>query len=479
MPTSDSRIEALARVHELTMELTRKRCKKSFSEFVRYIDDDHTFEWLWFHRLIAEKLQDVAEGRIKRLMLFVPPQHGKSELSSRLFPSWYLGVKPDKKVVVSSYSADLAGSFTRDARRIMVDDKYRGIFNETGNIPTVKSAKYFETVSGGFYKAVGVRGGLTGRKSDLAIIDDPFKDARDANSKVNREAVWNWYTHVLETRLHNNSAVILIMTRWHDDDLAGRLLKREPGEWDVVSIPAIREDVDETGVDPREPGEALFPSMHSIEKLRRFETLAPKAFRALYQQKPTKDGGNIVKSEWFRYIEYNEFKRLRTLEPINFYLDTAFTKQKENDPTGAIGTCIVGNTLYILDAKKLYMKFPDLIRFIPSYVKNLGYTSSSLIKIEPKANGKSVVDQLIDQTRLNVMETSSPDDDKETRLNAYSPFIQVGRVCLVIDSWNEDFVTEICDFPLAPHDEYVDLICYALEDFHFEDGDQDLSKIFG
>jgi predicted phage terminase large subunit-like protein len=154
-------------------------------------------------------------------------------------------------------------------------------------------------------------------------------------------------------------------------------------------------------------------------------------------------------------------------EPITFFADTAYTEKTENDPSGVIGTCKIGNDLYITCAKKVYMKFPELIRFMPDYVRANGYTQKSSVRIEPKANGISVIQQLKDSTDLNVTNTPTPTDDKNTRLNAASPFIECGRVILVAGAWNEEFVDEVCGFPAKAHDEYVDLTCYAT-DFHLK-----------
>jgi conserved hypothetical protein len=293
------------------------------------------------------------------------------------------------------------------------------------------------------------------------------KDALEAASTTYRENVWNWYTDVFLTRLHNNSKQCLIMTRWHEDDLAGRLLAREPEKWTVVRIPAIREDLEDPE-DPREIGEALWEERHSKERLLDVEQRSPRTFASLYQQRPTVDGGNIIKKEWFGRISHGEFERIRRgNEAFVFFLDTAYTDKATNDPTGIISTCKIGNDLYITHAQKVNLKFPDLIKFIPTYVRDHGYSPRSTIRIEPKANGKSVVQQLRTTTQLNVTETPPPTDSKETRLNAASPTVESGRVILVDGAWNELFTEEVCGFPSKPHDEFVDVMCYAI-DYHLD-----------
>jgi len=196
--------------------------------------------------------------------------------------------------------------------------------------------------------------------------------------------------------------------------------------------------------------------------------LGSRGYAGQYGQSPTADGGNIVKKSWFQFTNRESFNRMRTTEPIVFFLDTAFTDTTENDPTGIIATCKIGNDLFISHAQKAYKEFPELIKFIPIYTQNRGYNSQSTIRIEPKANGKSIVQQLKNMTKLNVTETPTPTDSKETRLTAASPKIECGRVILVADIWNEEFIDEICGFPGKVHDEYVDLICYAIN-YHLKD----------
>ncbi len=463
------------RLRELERELQRREADRRFPVFLDYTNP--TYSRQWFHTLIAEKCQMLIEGTLgtDRLMLFVPPQHGKSEIVSRKFPAWALGRNPLLKIVGSSYSADLAEQFSRSIQRTIDSSEYGEVFPNTflNNQRVINDKKrgwvrkvdMFETVGfGGFYKAVGVGGSLTGTPADIGIIDDPVKDAQEAYSPTIRERIWNWYTDVFLTRLHNNSKQLLIMTRWHEDDLAGRLLEKEPSKWTVIRIPAIKED-DRLAEDPREMGEALWEEMHSLDGLLEAEERSPRTFAALYQQRPSIAGGNIIKREWFGHIKLAEFNRIYDGEPIVFFLDTAYTEKTENDPSGIIATCKIGNDMYITNAKKVLMKFPDLIRFVPQYARENGYGARSSIRIEPKANGISVVDQLKEVTGLNIIRTPSPKDSKETRLYAASPSVEAGRVILVDGAWNEAFIDEVCGFPAKPHDEYVDTLCYAV-DYH-------------
>lgn len=463
--------DILLRELEIRKQLLEMDAPRLFRQFIPYVNP--TYQRQWFHTIIADKCQDLLEGRIKNLMVFVPPQHGKSEIVSKMFPAWAFGRNPNLKIVGCSYSATLGQQFSRAIQRVMDSTEYSRVFPNTklngSNVRTVtrgylRNVDLFEIVNAkGFYKTQGVCGGLTGTAVDIAIIDDPVKDAIEAYSATYRERVWDWYTSVLLTRLHNNSRQLFIMTRWHEDDLAGRILQREPENWHVVSIPAIRETVDDgNDFDPRQVGEALWEGRHNLQRLLDAQSRSPRVFSALYQQHPTADGGNIVKREWFKHVSRAEFERLHNREPIVFFIDTAYTDKTANDPSGIIATCKIGHDLYITHAQKVYKKFPDFIRFIPEYVKAQGYGQGSTIRIEPKANGISVIDQIKDVTSLNVTRTPTPTDSKETRLNASSSSIECGRVILVDGAWNEEFTEEVCGFPVKPHDEYVDCLCYAV-----------------
>nr|CDL66851.1 unnamed protein product [uncultured bacterium] len=333
----------------------------------------------WFHRLIATKCQKLLEGKIKNLMIFVPPQHGKSEIISRCFPAWALGRNPDLKIVGCSYSADLAQQFSRSIQRTIDSEEFQRLFPATylngSNIKTIakgylRNIDIFECVGRkGFYKAVGVGSGLTGTPVDIAIIDDPVKDAVEAYSMTYRQRVWDWYNSVLTTRLHNESKQLFIMTRWHEDDLAGRILKAEPNEWEVLAIPAICEVDNDGGISSRKVGEALWEEKHSISKLLKQKARSPREFNALYQQHPTIEGGNIVHRDWFQRISLADFTSMWSSEPMHFYLDTAYNKKKknqDNDPSGILSACRIKNNIYIYNAQKVYKEMPDLLRLLIS-----------------------------------------------------------------------------------------------------------------
>lgn len=407
-----------------------------------------------------------------------------SQLISRMFPAWVLGRNPDTKIVGTSNSAELAQQFSRSIQRIMDSEEYKAVFPHTYLNGTnsrnmvrgyLRNIDIFEPVGHkGFYKAVGVGGSLTGTPADIAIIDDPVKDAVEAQSVTFRNRVWEWYNSVLTTRLHNDSKQLFVMTRWHEDDLAGRILKTDGDQWDVVSIPAIAEVDDEH----RRVGEALWEEKHSLDELEKQRARSPRNFEALFQQHPSVVGGNIVKRDWFEVVSQNDFNAIKPSNVrVQFYLDTAYNKKSatmDNDPSGILGAVCINGTMYITCCQKFFKEMPELLHYLPLYCKANGYALGSKLSVEPKANGLSVIQMLRDNTGLVVVRTPTPTESKSTRLNVCAPMVECGRVKLLEGQWNEEFLNEVCAFPQAPHDEYVDVLCYAIMDLLGGAGAMDL-----
>lgn len=240
------------------------------------------------HRLIADRLEAVERGDIDRLMIFMPPRHGKSELASRRWPAWCLGRKPTRQIIAASYNSDLANDFGRDVRNIIASPEFGQTFEGVVLRQDSKAANRMNTNRGGAYIAAGVGTAVTGRGAHIALIDDPFKDRAEADSELNRRNVWAWYQSTLYTRLMPKAAIVLIQTRWHEDDLAGRLLNASrASEWTVLELPAIDAN-----------GAALWPEWYDVTALERIkDTIGPREWSALYQQKPQPDDGSFFMRE--------------------------------------------------------------------------------------------------------------------------------------------------------------------------------------
>lgn len=300
------------------------------------------------HTEIIKCLHAVARGEMQRLMIFCPPRHGKSELCSRFFPAWYLGHNPNRYIITSSYSQDLATDFGEKVRDLVRDPLHTEIFPECQMTESSTAKNRFTLSKGGAYFAVGVGGAITGRGAHLLLIDDPIKDREQAFSETERKRIHDWFKYVAYTRLMPNGAVILINTRWHADDLSGHELQAEMDRerkegWHVLSLPAVSKEGDLF----REPGEALWPEFYSKDALDRIrEAVGPIAWAALYDQNPVSEEGTPFKREWLQTY--------KDIEPrtMNKYIliDPAHSKKKTSDYTAMV---VVGlgsdRNYYVLD----------------------------------------------------------------------------------------------------------------------------------
>lgn len=293
-------LSSIAELEALRKQLARRKLL-AFTEYTNpvYIPAGH-------HQRIAAKLEAVERGEIDRLMIFMPPRHGKSELASKRFPAWCLGRDPKRQIIAASYNSDLASDFGRNVRNIVAAPEFGQVFSGVSLASDSQAANRMNTNRGGTYVAAGVGTAVTGRGADIALIDDPFKDREEADSERRRETVWDWYRSTLYTRLMPGGAVVLIQTRWHEDDLAGRLLAQEGqkeggGQWDVLELPAIDTN-----------GSALWPEWYDVPALTRIkDTIGAREWSALYQQSPQPDEGTYFQRDWL--TEWD------ALPALNFY----------------------------------------------------------------------------------------------------------------------------------------------------------------
>jgi hypothetical protein len=265
--------------------LQRELSKESLLEYVKYTKPD--FEAAKHHYQIIEALEAVERGELTRLMLFAPPRHGKSELSTRRFPSWFLGRNPKKQVISVSYNDETSTDFGRDVRNIVASQEYQNVFNIALRTDS-KAANRWHTNEGGIYISAGVGGAITSKGAHLLLIDDPIKNREDADSEAMREKVWKEYTATMRTRLMPKGAIVITLTRWHEDDLAGRLLAKQPGMWHVIKMPALDKN-----------NNPLWPQWYPIKDLMEIKELNHRDWNALYMQEPTDEEGTFFKREWF------------------------------------------------------------------------------------------------------------------------------------------------------------------------------------
>lgn len=296
---------------ELARAARRELARQSLLSFTKYTYCNYKISW--HHRAYANKLDRFIKGEIKNLMVFMPPQHGKSELSSRRLPAYVLGLNPNKKIGIAAYNHSVASKFNRDVQRIINSQEYKSLFPQTTLTNKkgggyVQNADEFEIVGyEGSLVSVGVGGGLTSRPLDLLIMDDLYKDALEAWSETVRGNVQTWYDTVARTRLHNDSQQLLVFTRWHEEDLAGYLLATEPENWEVLIFPAIKVGAP-NAMDPRNEGESLWESKHGLEELKRIKKNNPVVFESLYQQNPTPKEGLLFPASEMRRFKLEQIR---------------------------------------------------------------------------------------------------------------------------------------------------------------------------
>jgi predicted phage terminase large subunit-like protein len=374
-------------------------------------------------------------------MLFVPPRHGKSELATIRFPVWFLQKDPTRRVIVGGYNASLAARFSRKAREIangklaISDDR--------------NAANDWETDEGGGLRSAGVGTGVTGFGADLIVIDDPVKSREEAESSVYREKVWDWYTNDLYTRLEPNGAIILIMTRWHHEDLAGKILASpDGGNWAQITLPALADKDDPLG---REIGEALCEARYSRTQLEntRDRVLGSYAFEAMYQQNPSPREGNMFKHDWIRYVDRVP--------------DGAIKVRHWDLAASTTGDYTVGVLMAKVD-EKYYIEHVCRFRATPGERDTLikattiadGYDVQVSIEQEGGSGGKAQVETIMRQLVGYAVDPLRESSNKVLRADGIAAQMEIGQVSLVRGEWNRDFIDELMAFPVGTHDDQVD-----------------------
>ncbi len=413
-----------------------------------------TLQWHWRHLVaIRAHLRRITEGALKRLLLQVPPRHGKSEMVTVRYAGFRMEDNPLLRVIVGAYSTFLAYKFSRKTRRLLY-----------GRLPLSRernAMEDWETAAGGSYRAIGVGSGVTGTGGDLIIVDDPVKNRKEANSEVYREAVSEWYTDDLYTRLEPGAAMIVIMTRWHTDDLAGRISQNRYGdahEWCQINLPALAEDVN----DPlgRALGEALCPQRYDERDLERIKRVLQDSFWALFQGRPISGSGNIIKREWFRY--YNEPPAANvTLGTVQSW-DTGNKEKELNDPSVCTTWMHTRLGKYLIDEWRDRVTFPELYR---RAVKLAEHAHPNAVLVEDRGNGTALIQALRANTQIPVVPIE-PEGDKALRLSAEAIAYECGTVLHPLRAhapWIDDFEAELVAIPAAPNDDRGDSVSQYLK----------------
>ncbi len=436
-----------------------------------------SIQWGWFQERLCRELDqflsDVVAGLNPRLMFIGPPRHGKTEIASRRFPAYVFGKRPISNIIASSYAAPLAQRNNRDVQRVMDTAVYRRIFPATRlhgtNIATLsgqplRNAHIFEIVNYlGSYRSAGVGEGITGMGFDFGLIDDPVKDAQQAGSEVERNSIGEWYETTFYSRASPLSGILLIMTRWHEDDLAGRLLYKaqfEGGEqWRVVRLPAIAEEDEfdpDTGVLIRKEGEALHPERYPLSRLEQIRTVVGSyAFASLYQGRPVPKGGGIIRKEDFKFYFRAELGDNPKFDLVVLSTDAAFkdTASSSYVVTQAWGRR--GNKHYLLAQSRKRLTFSGTVRDIRTMRQR--FPNANAILIEDKANGPAIIDTI--GKELPGVIAVEPQGSKQARAEAVVPLFEAGNVLLPHpdeEPWVESFIHEWLSVPTGAYWDMVD-----------------------
>ena len=441
---------------------TRDLAQKNFLAYAQHVYEN--FIVGRHHKIIAEKLELIAEGKLKRLIVNMPPRHSKSEMASYLMPSWFLGRNPKLKIIQATMNTELAVRFGRKVRDLIADPIYTEVFPETDLKQDSQAAGRWETSAGGEYFAAGVGAAMTGRGADLLIIDDPHSE-QDALSSTAYDNTYEWYTSGPRQRLQPGGTIIIVQTRWSKKDLTGRLLQAQAkdsmsDQWEVIEFPAILPN-----------DKILWPEFWNKDELLKVKaSLSPMKWNAQWQQNPTSEETAMIKREWWTPWEEESVPKLDYI--IQSY-DTAYSK-KETADFSAITTWGVFEPkangvqhLIMLDAKKGRWNFPELKEIA---IEENDYWEPDMMLIEAKASGQPLADEL---RLLNLpVLTFSPGRrrggnlDKTTRMHIVSPIFESGKVWYPSgEKFAEDVIEEVASFPNGDHDDYCDSMTMAIMRF--------------
>ena len=458
---SDKKQEIIALLNELEEAKDKEQSKDNFLTFVKrmwpaFISGRH-------HKTMADAFERVASGELKRLIINMPPRHTKSEFASYLFPAWFLGKYPEKKIIQTAHTAELAVGFGRKVRNLINQEDFQNVFSGISLSADSKAAGRWNTNKNGDYFAIGVGGAVTGKGADVLIIDDPHSEQEAALGAYNKDVydkVYEWYTSGPRQRLQPGGAIIIVMTRWSVRDLTGQIIKsatqREGADdWEIIELPAIMPS-----------GEPLWPEFWPLDQLNSLKAELPVSkWSAQYQQDPTSEEGALIKREWWQEWDKNDPP---PCEAIIQSWDTAFLKTQRADYSACTtwGVFYFPNedgvnqpNLILLDAYKEKLEFPELKR--AAYDKYWEYEPDQMI-VEAKAAGSPLIFELRAMGIPVTEFTPSRGQDKIARVNAVTDLFASGVIWCPPTRWAEEVVEECAAFPSGEHDDLVDSTTQAL-----------------
>ena len=451
----DARRQYMKSAIKLAEKKKGSQVKSDFLSFVKhvwpeFIEGSH-------HKIIADKFNKIAEGKIKRMIINMPPRHTKSEFASNMLPAWMIGRKPDLKIIQTTHTTELAVRFGRKAKTLIDSPEYQEIF-KTRLREDSQAAGKWETEQGGEYYAAGVGSAITGRGADLLIIDDPHSE-QDALNADALEKAYEWYTSGPRQRLQPGGTIVVVMTRWSLKDLTGALIKAQKevksDQWEVIEFPAIMPS-----------GEPVWPEYWKLDELEKVQaSLSIPKWNAQWMQNPTSEAGAIIKKEWWRVWDDEEIPPLKHV--IQSY-DTAFLKKQTADYS-AITTWGVfypeedgAANLILLDSLKGRYEFPELRR---EALQQYDYWKPETVVIESKASGLPLTAELRQMGIPVVNFTPSKGNDKHARVNSVAPLFESGVIWAPDKKFAEEVIEECAAFPYGDHDDLVDSMTQAVMRF--------------
>ena len=451
-------------------EIKAELCKRSFFFFLQefwevVIPEPPVFNW--HIKYLCDELQYLNSFVVARkpkpydLIINISPGSTKSTIVTQMYNAWVWTIDPAQRFITTSYSHYLSLAQSIKCRDILTSDKYLSYFPEVTLKPDQSGKNDFWNMSGGQRFTTSTGGTITGVHAHQIIIDDPI-NPKQAASAVERSNANNFVISTLSTRKINKeiTPTILIMQRLHEDDPTGLLLSKNKNV-KHINLPAE----DNGNIKPKELSKFYVDGLMDPIRLSRnvlkeaLIDLGSYGFAGQYLQEPSPEMGGLIDKSWFEIIDW-EFSYDKL--DWNFVADTAYTSKEENDPSGYIAYAKNGNEWIIRNAQTEHLEFPELCKALPNFAYQNGYGSRSMVEVEPKASGKSLVQTLRKQTRLNVKEGVPPSKDKTSRVKDTSPIMESGRVKLIRGKWNNDFLDQISMFPNAKHDEYVDCLTMML-----------------
>lgn len=476
--------QTLQRYKQNERERRIRQARTNLLDFTRFTMPEYRVNW--HHRLICQKLDEFIEGKNKRLIIACPPRHGKSELVSRRFPAYILGRNPDAKIIACSYGSDLASLLNRDVQRIISSPEYAELFPDTklndANVRSTAQENYlrnsdiFEVVNHkGVYRSAGVGGAITGMGGDYLIVDDPIRSRADAESPAIRDKVWKWYSSTFRTRRQKDASILITATRWHEDDLTGRLLelaKNNPDadQWEVINLPALSEEPLEEYDQRTGPGQALWPDeFPEVDLLSTKASSTVYEWLSLYQQRPSAAAGNLVKKEHFKYctlengvLSLSENKKFMLSQCKVFQTcdPAASEKASADDFVLATWAQTPQNDLALIDILKTRMETPVQV---PLFRQQ--YTKWRPLQqwVETNGLGISLYQHLIAEG-LPIGKLNAGKADKLTRFIPAATRITAGAVYFLAGApWLNDYEAELLGFPNVKQDGQVDVTSYACQ----------------